>query len=208
MLENVSLAQQSVIERILPLLEEKPTLAVYEYSSTCNLTIHEDFRIFLSTDASRKSGWLLSQALLNRVVLQRTSPLDEGLNESDLNKSDLSCIVQHQLSHMPSSHCLSFLMASLHLEILKKGDMEISIKNVLNAVDLANVHYRNGMQAVMAVAMGLHEAYCHTAGSLNHEDAQFVTNLIHRVIGKMLIHKYGRAQRVDDCFALQMTSNI
>lgn len=81
------------MERILSLFEEKPTLSVYEYSESCvfrcananrQYAIHPDFRIFLTYDSTRKSGAPLSQALLNRVMLQRIMPLDEGLNEGNI----------------------------------------------------------------------------------------------------------------------------
>ena len=72
LLDNVNSAPQEVIERINSLLEEKPTLNIYEYHEGEELsreknTINKDFRIFCTSNSQRESSNKLSSAFLNRL---------------------------------------------------------------------------------------------------------------------------------------------
>jgi midasin len=73
LLDNVNSAPPEVIERINSLLEEEPTLNIYEYHDGEELireknTIHQDFRIFCTSNSQRELANKLSSAFINRVI--------------------------------------------------------------------------------------------------------------------------------------------
>ena len=80
LLDNVNCAPQEVVERLLSLFEENPSLTVYEGESTKTFTrddgIDENFRLFLTSNPERIYTNKLSTPLLNRVIRIWIDPLD------------------------------------------------------------------------------------------------------------------------------------
>lgn len=65
---------------------------------------------------------------------------------------------------MPSKSLLAYMTVATHLKIKKAGEIQLSLKNVLNAVDLAKVYCGKGVKYIEAFAMGLYKGYEHAAG--------------------------------------------
>lgn len=72
LLDGVNSAPPEVVERLNSLLEDNPTLNLYEHSAGELLTrdsgIHKDFRLFATSNSSRVNSNKLSKAFLNRVI--------------------------------------------------------------------------------------------------------------------------------------------
>ncbi|KAK9820719.1 hypothetical protein WJX74_002690 [Apatococcus lobatus] len=73
LLDNINSAPPEIIERLNSLMEETPSLNLYEHGTGHELkrsdgTIHEDFRIFATANMHRVHSHKLSAALLNRVI--------------------------------------------------------------------------------------------------------------------------------------------
>lgn len=119
LIDSVNAAQPHVIERLLSLLEDKPTFKLIEDGSgvtyarrgyglsrggTITQPIHEDFRIFLCVDSSRANSNRLSSALLNRVIKITTRPLDLQSDDVMSMLSDhLTSLYKRRLTTIRSS---------------------------------------------------------------------------------------------------------
>ena len=129
LLDNVNCAPQEVVERLLSLFEEKPSLTVYEGELTKkkftrkNGGIDENFRLFLTSNPERIYTNKLSTPLLNRVIRIWIDPLDFNLY-SDIDDSnnikmcdsshDLLKIVQHKMGHISGGADLAKLCLDFH----------------------------------------------------------------------------------------------
>jgi midasin (ATPase involved in ribosome maturation) len=89
LLDNINSAPQEVIERLNSLIEEKPVLNLYEGSEVANLTlgkgIHEEFRLFATSNMQRISSNKISTAFLNRVIRIWLPSIDKDLNFREFN---------------------------------------------------------------------------------------------------------------------------
>ena len=127
LLDNVNCAPQEVVERLLSLFEENPSLTVYEGELTKEFTrddgIDENFRLFLTSNPERIYANKLSTPLLNRVIRIWIDPLDFNIYSNSDNTSsikmcndshDLLKIVQHKMSHISGGADLAKLCVDFH----------------------------------------------------------------------------------------------
>lgn len=85
LLDNVNTCPPEVLERLNSLLEESPMLALFESGKDVCLrrgakenAIHDNFRIFATSNPTREGSYQLSDAFLNRVMRFYIAPLDEA----------------------------------------------------------------------------------------------------------------------------------
>eukprot|EP00397_Hematodinium_sp_SG-2012_P000002 GEMP01000002.1.p1 GENE.GEMP01000002.1~~GEMP01000002.1.p1 ORF type:complete len:4987 (+),score=1049.94 GEMP01000002.1:46-15006(+) len=83
LLRNLNMAPPEVMERLNSLMEEEPSLTLYEGTDTeelrVNAGIHPDFRIFATANPQRISTQKLSSAFRNRMLVVRVNPLESEL---------------------------------------------------------------------------------------------------------------------------------
>ena len=89
LLDNINSAPQEVVERLNSLIEEEPMLNLYEASEAANLTlenggIHEEFRLFATSNTQRINSNKISTAFLNRVIRIWLPSIDKDLNFSEM----------------------------------------------------------------------------------------------------------------------------
>lgn len=83
LLDNVNSAPPELLERLNSLMEDEPTLHVYEHAegevlSYSDGSIHPDFRLIATADMRRPGAYRLSSATLNRVICLHMPALDQG----------------------------------------------------------------------------------------------------------------------------------
>lgn len=82
-LDNFNSASPEVVERLLPLMEDEPSLHLYEHAegevlSYANGGIHGDFRLALTSVPARVGASKISSATLNRTVCLQIASPDAG----------------------------------------------------------------------------------------------------------------------------------
>ena len=168
LLDNVSSAPQEVIERINSLLEEKPSLNIYEYHdgeelSSQNGKIHSKFRLFTTFNIRRESGNKLSSAFLNRVIKICLSPLDNQLSTGNLLSHEAFQIAETKLTQINKSEIakplLEFNSKFKALLIEKKlGTILFTFRSVLKAISFI-AHSSNEINSFELLTNAIRQIY-------------------------------------------------
>eukprot|EP00899_Mesostigma_viride_P017508 jgi/Mesvir1/25759/Mv01936-RA.3 len=121
LLDNINSAPQDVVERLNPLLEEKPELVIYEGPSAVartNVEVHRDFRLFATANVRRHGSHKLSSALLNRMICLHMPPLDAGLaGIADVDVHDMFGVVCHRLGGIHAGRELARVLMRFHGDV-------------------------------------------------------------------------------------------
>lgn len=177
-LENINAAPADVMERLNSLFEDRPSLHIYESSSSERQvlsrdagTIHPSFRLFATCDPERVSGNRLSTALLNCVIRICLLPLDSGLTPSNHDEHDLYHLLVHRFGGVPGGYELASLCVRFHAHMLAMaaagqlqlvGGCQLSSRRLLHAADGALAYLRShgpGCSAVEAATDALLKSY-------------------------------------------------
>ncbi len=100
LLDNLNSASPEIVERLNSLMEDEPSMHVYEHAEGDTLSygdgsIHPDFRLIATADMRRPGAHRLSSATLNRVICLHMPALDQGeLAEPADIAMLLGCILQ------------------------------------------------------------------------------------------------------------------
>jgi hypothetical protein len=113
------------MERLNSLLEDTPTLHLYEHSRgevLCHAagTMHTAFRVFATADPQRVSGHKMSAALLNRVMRICLLPLDSGLTTTTAEQHDMVDIITHQFGGVSGGRELAMLCVRFHAAVAQQ----------------------------------------------------------------------------------------
>lgn len=184
LLDNVNSAPPEVIERINSLLEEEPTLNIYEHHdgdelSYANKSIHKNFCIFSTANTQRESSNKLSSAFLNRVIRIWLPKMDEGLHEyvtqddkiiDDKIKNNeiynISKIILEKICANKSS--LALLLTKYHAiyqnmirmkEISLGENTELTFRKILKTLELFDFTIRSGEGLLNALVYSIEENY-------------------------------------------------
>ena len=168
LLDNVSSAPQEVMERINSLLEEKPSLNIYEYHDGEELTaqngkIHPKFRLFSTVNVRRESGNKLSSAFLNRVIKICLPPLDNQLSANNLPSHEVFQIAEVKLTQFNKPE-LTKSLVEFHskfkaLLIEKKlSTIQITFRSILKTISLI-AHSKSDKNSFQLLANAIQQIY-------------------------------------------------
>lgn len=207
LLDGLNSAPPEELERLNSLMEEKPVLVCYEHAEGEELsaaagTIHPDFRLFATSNPGRMYTHRLSDALYNRVIRIRLSPLGalpEGAEATAAYESELAELAAHELGGVSAGRELAAVAAKFHLQmqgLIRSGSVRPAagcpptIRSLKHAVRVTGATVR---------AAGVQAA---SAGGVNHSSSVPVGVLVSN-----LMHSYGAgitdpAQRAALCHCL------
>ena len=123
LLDNVDNAPPEIIERLNSLLEEKPTLNIYEHHdgdelSLANGKIHTNFRLFATANSQRVSSYKLSAAFLNRIIRIWLPQIDDNLCASQARQHDVYEIANEMIKIAAPHHStLALMLVKFHAEL-------------------------------------------------------------------------------------------
>ncbi|CAF0915731.1 unnamed protein product [Brachionus calyciflorus] len=149
LLDNVNSAPPEIIERLNSLLEEKPSLNIYEYHdgeelSRDNKKISENFRLFFTSNSKRTSTYKFSSAFLNRVIRLWFSGIDENIAQEKNEEYDFCDIEQTDLFELTKNlfNCekVAFLVVVFHLKY--KSIMKNKANQLCNDQTLSKITFR------------------------------------------------------------------
>jgi hypothetical protein len=163
------------MERLNSLLEDTPSLHLYEHSRgevLCHAagTMHPSFRVFATSDPGRISGHKMSAALLNRVMRICLLPLDSGLTTDNADSHDAVGIVTHMFAGVSGGADLAALCVRFHAAVAQRvasgqlqlvgGATQVAARSLLHAAQGA-CHYLAGhpMSPAVAVVEALLKTY-------------------------------------------------
>lgn len=174
LLDNINSAPPEVVERLNSLMEDNPTLNVYEHAdgevlSYANKTMHFNFRLFVTANPRRPHSNKLSSAFYNRVIRMCLPPLDAGLTPATATGHDLVELLCGKWPRLPGGRELAQLCVRYHaeaLELVASGklrllpDFRLTVRNAFQAADQA-AHRLAAANAspVWAVVRGLARSY-------------------------------------------------
>ena len=119
LLDNINSAPPEAVERLNSLMEDSPTLNVYEHAdgdvlSAADNTIHRNFRLFATCNPRRPHSNKLSTAFYNRVIRICLAPLDSGLTVADAGRHDLAALLRGKFAGTAGGAELAELCVSYH----------------------------------------------------------------------------------------------
>ena len=133
--------------------------------------IHEDFRLFATTDMARGGVQRLSSAALSRLLRIWLPPIDSGLREHDadhVEHHDLFDIVCHLLAGIDATRELAMIALGFHRHVLTAvadgkatlmPGFSVSFRTLRNACWSVRCHVRNGITPGCALALACRRAY-------------------------------------------------
>lgn len=214
-LDGVNSAPPEVIERLNSLLEERPTLNLYESPdgdelSLENLTISDKFRFFATANIYRKNSNKLSSAFLNRMIRIWLPRMDAELAASNdvgedagVEISDVFKLVLLKFSGTSAGRELALVLIRFHQSLLLPGDQHrvkfltgftLTYRCVEQTVGTMLSLLRGGGQPVQALVWSIMRNYGSAAAS--GVDRQILRGIIARELSKSDIEKTGDYERL------------
>jgi hypothetical protein len=174
LLDNINSAPSDVIERLNSLVEEHPTLNLYEDSSAGgklsrhNDTIHRTFRLFATANIHRAGSNQLSAALLNRMIRIWLPPMDS-------QPDDVKELLAHKLALVNVSGAveLSTIAARFHSKAIESSRHDgdgFTFRTLSRALDIAIDVLDRGDPA-LCLAYGLFRSYIQGLSNPDHRQA-------------------------------------
>ena len=123
LLDNLNSAPPELVERLNSLLEDSPSLNVYEHAdgevfAAAAGTIHPRFRLFATVNPRRPLSHKLSSALYNRVIRICLAPLDAGLTPANAGSHELTALLRGRFAGLPGGAELAELSVRYHAAML------------------------------------------------------------------------------------------
>ena len=174
LLDNVNSATPEVIDRINSLLEEKPTLNIYEYHDGEELsrekkTIHKDFRIFCTSNSQRESSNKLSSAFLNRVIRIWLPKIDDDVVIEDIKNHEIYELTKKLFNRLNFNNSkLSLILTQFHasFKMLIKAkkitlgeDSNLTFRKIIKTINSFDFAVKSDKTALEALMYSISDNY-------------------------------------------------
>ena len=181
--DNINAALPNVIEAILSLFEEEPSLNLSKHSEGEQLTLHNGIhpatRLFATADLKRINTFKLSSPLMNRMIKIWLPEIDgdmAGLTLEEMESHEVTEIVAKSFSSFAGGQLAATLCAffysrikemSLTSEISVSKDCKITFRMLQQSVAVISTWLRKGEPLFNAVVWGLCRTY---AAVMEHKE--------------------------------------
>ena len=190
LLDNVNSAPPEVIERINSLLEEKPTLNIYEYHDGEELsrekyTIHKEFRIFCTSNSHRESSNKLSSSFFNRVIRIWLPKIDDDVDAvENIQDHDIYELTHKLFSKLNFNNSIfSLVLTEFHKKFkmllskkeinLSEDDSNITFRRILKTINLVGCSFKNNQRAFDVLVHSTLDNYLEQLRSNEHKKLAF-----------------------------------
>jgi MoxR-like ATPase len=180
LLDNCNLASPEILERLNSLLEDVPSLGLYESGTEEVLErgkgLHNDSRIFLTADGSRQGANALSAAVLNRVIVIYLPAIDDVLHSSPCEStsgkkedwSDLKSLLLPIVNGVMGGEALVETIMKTHgavalLHSTKRiscfSGYNVTFRTLRNSVQYLKAMCKNGFKPIQGLVYALFRVY-------------------------------------------------
>jgi hypothetical protein len=202
LVDNINSAPPEVVERINSLLEDSPSLHLYEHSSGETLsraagTIHPNFRLFATSNTRRWLSHKLSSALINRMIAITLTPLDHSLAPDNADNHPILALAKAKFAGVHGGGELALVCTRFHAharqlaaagEVAFTSGYQLTARNLLQAASQAARAWHTGAVAPLhAVVAALLQMY--VVGVERPEQRALLVERLRHVLGSKALVK-------------------